>query len=114
MMSKKTIFVRAGGRYQSIQMAFWPPALPEPMSIRKLARTNVPWNIHRTNEETRRTNEVQSVYRTKQGNLPNQQGLRIPTKRTKQRLWLLLMENMRNDVCQRMARTKNTAKKNTQ
>ena len=43
--------------------------------------------------------------------------LRILAKKAKQRLWLLLMENLRNNVSQplsRMAQTKNTAEKNTQ
>ena len=47
--SKKTIFQRAGGRYQSIQMAFWPPALPKPTSCRKLAElTSLRLFIERT------------------------------------------------------------------
>ena len=52
-------------RCQSIQMAFWPPALPEPTSVRKLAELiNEPRSLHRTNEETPQTNVFQSIRRT--------------------------------------------------
>ena len=79
-------------------MAFWPPALPEPMSGRKLDRTYEPRNIHRTNEETPRSNEFQSVYRTKRKlaeltsfglftertkKLPELKSFRVFTERTK-------------------------------
>ena len=36
-IKKDDFFQRAGGHHQSIQMAFWPPTLPEPTSVRKFA-----------------------------------------------------------------------------
>ena len=97
-------------------MAFWPPALPEPT---KRARTYEPRNIHRTNEElpeltsfrvfTERTKKLAEQRVSKC--LPNERKfaeptrLRILTERTKQRQWLLLMKNSRNDVFQALSRT---------
>ena len=101
-------------------MAFWPPALPEPTSVRKLAQTYEPWNIHETNEElpeltslrvfTERTKKLAEptsfkVLTERKRKLAEPTRLRILTERTKQRLWLLLMENSRNDVFQALSRT---------
>ena len=68
---KRRFSQRAGGGYQPIQMASWPPVLPEPTSVRTAFRTNEengrihePWNIYRANQEAHRTNEFQSIYRT--------------------------------------------------
>ena len=117
---EKTIFSRVGGHYQSIQMAYWPPALPEPTSGRKLTRTYEPRNIHRTNEElpeltsfrvfTGRTKKLAEptsfkVFTERKRKFAEPTRLRILTERTKQRQWLLLMENSRNDVFQPLSRT---------
>ena len=69
---EKDDFLRAGGGYQPIQMASWPPVLPEPTSVRTLI------------ERTRKMAET-----TRLG---------IFTERTKQRLWLLLIENPRDNL----------------
>ena len=69
---KRRFSQRAGGGYQPIQVASWPPVLPEPTSVMQdTYRTNEvngrihePWNIYQANEETHRTNEFQSIYRT--------------------------------------------------
>ena len=71
-------------------------------------------------ERTKKLAEPTSfrVFTERKRKLAKPTRLKILTERTKQRLWLLLIENSRNDVFQpqrrRMARTKNTAEKNIQ
>ena len=79
-----------------------------------------PWNIHQTNEElpeltslrvfTERTKKLAEptsfkVLTERKRKLAEPMRLRILTERTKQRQWLLLMENSRNDVFQALSRT---------
>ena len=86
---EKDDFLKAGGGYQPIQMASWPPVLPEPTSVRtliertrKIGRIHEPWNIYRANQETHRTNEFQSIYRTNK-ELAEPTSFRVFTERTR-------------------------------
>ena len=92
---KRWFFQRAGGCYQPIQMAFWPPTLPKPTSVRIL------------NEQMRKLAKLMSLgmctKRTKKLAEPTR--LSILTERTKQRLGLFPMENLRNDLFQPLSRT---------
>ena len=87
---------------------FGRPHFPNQRASGNVRRTNEPRNIHRTNEETRRTQRVSTsfkVFTERKRKLIEPTRLRILTERTKQRLWLLLIENSRNDVFQALSRT---------
>ena len=101
-------------------MAFWPPTLPEPTSGRKLAElTSLGIFTERTKklpeltsfrvftERTKKLAEPTSfrVFTERKRKLAEPTRLRILTEQTKQRLWLLLIENSRNDVFQPLSRT---------
>ena len=101
---KRRFSQRAGGGYQPIQMAFWPPVLPEPTSVRtliertrKMAEST---SLGIFTERTKKLIEPTSfrVFTERTRKLAEPTRLRILTERTKQRLWILLIENPRNNL----------------
>ena len=94
---KKDDILRAGGRYQPIQMASLPPVLPEPTHIRILTKRTrklaEPTSFRVFTEQTRNLAEPTS-FRV----FTERTSLRILTEQTQEWLWLLLMENLRNNL----------------
>ena len=120
MTSKKTIFSKSWRSLSIHSDGFLAARTFRTNERQETCRTNELRIIHRTNEETPRTNEFQSIHRTneetrrtkefqrfteRKRKLAEPTRLRILTERTKQRLWLLLIENSRNDVFQPLSRT---------